>query len=473
MLDRANAWIKGHFVSALLLTVVLGALFPAVGLSLKDLEFFRVPRTSWTYDFPSLALGLMMLSASTQTRVKDFGQLVKRPRAGLAGLAVIYAVVPLIVVVVGIVWSHFAGGQAGVQVQIGLLLSALMPVAMTASVWVRINSGNQPLLVSLITLTTALAIASVPLYLTVLLGVGGLSVAVPSESIVEQLVTSVTLPLALGLLARWFAPRLVEKWQGLFAVLGHLSLWGAVLANVAVAAPHLSTEGPLFASMLVLTVALNGLCFWIGIVASRWLGLSREDAIALIFSSGMRSNSTGLLLGLKSFPGMPLVSVPAALFMISQHVIGAYLTRALEQAGNRVLGHSIALEPRSLEAYLERALPPGGQRAPAVTLFLFRLAVPGANRPGRVGALVKRLRPCLRMSDFVCLLPPDGFGVVLVNAHPRGSALVAERLVRAARAAEPGILVSWGSADAGKEAATSASLMAAAESAAAAPTARA
>jgi hypothetical protein len=65
VLELINQWIKVHFVGVLVASVALGALAPQVGLALKEWELFRVPGTTWIYDFPSLALGLMMLSAST------------------------------------------------------------------------------------------------------------------------------------------------------------------------------------------------------------------------------------------------------------------------------------------------------------------------------------------------------------------------------------------------------------------------
>ena len=54
---------------------------PAPGVALKSLSLFRIPVTGWSYDFSTLALTTMMLSAAIQCRLSDFAQMARRPRA--------------------------------------------------------------------------------------------------------------------------------------------------------------------------------------------------------------------------------------------------------------------------------------------------------------------------------------------------------------------------------------------------------
>ena len=454
LLPRINGWLKGHFLGMLLGAVGVGALFPRVGLFIKDLEFLRVPGTHWSYDFSNLALGLMMLSASVQCELKDFRQLVARPKAAAVSLFVIYLVVPALVAGAGAIANAVLPGGLGPQVQIGLLLSALMPVAMTSAVWVRNNAGTLPLLVSLITLTNALALATVPLYLGLLVSGSGATSSIPVETIVQQLVLSASVPLALGLLLRRALPGLVRRSSELFPLFGNLALLAIVVANVAVAIPHVLAERRVFVLMALLAVGLNVLCYAVGLALARVFGLAREDAISLLFGSGMRSNSTGLVLGVKAFAGMPLVAVPAAIYMISQHVIAAYLTRLLERRGSRLLGPAIASEPESLTRYLDRALSPAEPHLKGVALVVVQASGPEETVRVQMRTLMRQARKQLRLGDFVCWLSPDRFGVVLVDTQPIGCELVISRLARLAAQTTPGLSVRCGAAhsDQGRDA---------------------
>lgn len=328
-----NEAFRRSFVLLLLLSSAVGAAFPKLGLWLKELDFFAIPLTPWRYDFANAALGVMMLAASMQVELRDFRQLRERPRGGLVGLAMIYGVLPALVGTVGLLWADLSGSERGLEVLLGLMMSALMPVAMTSSVWVRQGSGNLPLLLALIALTTALSVVSVPLYLAGLIEISGAALTIPTEGIVQQLVISVTLPLAAGLALRRWAPGLTARFSGFVSLLSHLALWAVVVANVAVALPHVLADGETFAAIAALTVGLNLACYGVGLLAARWLKLSREDAITLLFGCGMRSNSTGLMIGLKGFPGMPLVVVPAALYLLTQHLLAALITRLLRRRG--------------------------------------------------------------------------------------------------------------------------------------------
>ncbi len=443
-LARANLWLKGHFIVVLSSAVALGALWPGLGLWLKDLVFLQLPHSGWSYDFSNLALGAMMLSASVNCELKDFEQLITRPRASAVSVAVVYGVVPALAYLGGLLGAPFVGPEMGVQLRLGLMLSALMPVAMTSSVWVRLNSGNLPLLLALITLTSALALASVPVYLSALLGVTHLPIQISSDTIVQQLVLSATVPLLLGLALRRFAARVAIGGAGLFSLLGTGALWAIVVANVAVAAPHVLAHRSVFAVMVVLTVGLNVLCYAVGLGLSRLFRLAREDAVSLLFGSGMRSNSTGLVIGLKTFSAMPLVVVPAAIYMISQHVIGAYLTRILERTGSKLLGPAIASEPRSLESFLDRALPEKLGKTPGLALVVFEMSGSKEQLEQRAKALVRGARTAIRLGDFVCQLSPHRFGVVLVNTQVKGTGLVVARVEQMASKVAPALQLRHG-----------------------------
>ena len=61
----------------------------------------------------------------------------------------------------------------------------------------------------------------------------------------------------------------------------------------------------------------------------RLAGLRRGQQVTCEFSSGMRSNGTALVVGLASFPSLPLVTVPAAIYIIFQHLVASVVKSRL------------------------------------------------------------------------------------------------------------------------------------------------
>jgi predicted Na+-dependent transporter len=130
--------------------------------------------------------------------------------------------------------------------------------------------------------------------------------------------------------------RRLPQVQPYFALAGNAGLFLAVYLNVGTAAPVVQKLPPrqiVVAVLLVLSV--NLLNFAAGSLFGRFAGLSREQQITCEFSSGMRSNGTALVVGLASFPNTPLVTVPAAIYIIGQHLIaGVVKSRLLSRFGD-------------------------------------------------------------------------------------------------------------------------------------------
>jgi predicted Na+-dependent transporter len=164
-LGHINDIVKRHFVHLLTCTVGVGVLWPRAALGLKDLVFFHIPGTAWPFDLPTFALCCMMLSASTHCRLRDFVNLATTPRAFLVGLSLVYLLLPGGGWAAATVSTALLGPGVGAQIGAGLVLVVLMPVALTANLWVKVVAGNLTLLVSLITCTTALSIIVTPLSL--------------------------------------------------------------------------------------------------------------------------------------------------------------------------------------------------------------------------------------------------------------------------------------------------------------------
>ena len=124
----------------------------------------------------------------------------------------------------------------------------------------------------------------------------------------------------------------MQRWHSVFALAGSVGLHLVVFANVGVAIPVLHKVGFLVVSVVVgLTIALNVLNYGPSYLLSCWTHLSYEDRVTTCLAGGMRSIGTALVVGLTTFPTYPLVTVPAAIYIIVQHLIAGQLVKFLHK----------------------------------------------------------------------------------------------------------------------------------------------
>jgi predicted Na+-dependent transporter len=83
------------------------------------------------------------------------------------------------------------------------------------------------------------------------------------------------------------------------------------------------------ACTVLIVLAVNLANFFLGSFFGRVAGLAREHQVTCEFSSGMRSNGTALVVGLASFPSVPLVTVPAAIYIVFQHLLASFVRSRL------------------------------------------------------------------------------------------------------------------------------------------------
>src|SRR5262249_9008626 len=156
------------------------------------------------------------------------------------------------------------------------------------------------------------------------------SIKIPPVLILRQLAIGVLLPLLLGVGLNKVLRKSLARIQPYFTFMGSAGLFMAVYLNVGTAAPlirrlSLSQIG----GAVVIVLAVNLVNFFLGAATGRMAGLKRDHQVTCEYSSGMRSNGTALVVGLASFPHAPLVTVPAAIYIIFQHLLASIVKSRL------------------------------------------------------------------------------------------------------------------------------------------------
>lgn len=324
-LMTVNTFVRKHFVHFISLLALIAFLTPGVASEVRSHRLL-----DGQLDASGVSLFLMMLSAAIQCGFSAFRTVAARPRALIVCLAQFFVVLPVSCWLLGQLCVPLLGRALGEPIQIGLDLVILMPVAATASIWVRDTRGDLELLVSLVVLTMSLGTLTAPAYLSFMSGLTANSIVIPRALILHQLLFGVLLPLVVGVTLNRLLRRWLSRVQPYFAFAGNVGLFLAVFLNVGTASPllrRLPLQQIAFAVLIILAVNLAN--FVLGSLMGRIAGLGRNHQVTCEFSSGMRSNGTALVVGLASFPTAPLVTVPAAIYIIFQHLLAGVVKARL------------------------------------------------------------------------------------------------------------------------------------------------
>jgi len=324
-MTQVNAFVRKHFVHLISIIALVAFLTPHIAASVRTHKALY-----GQLDASSFSLFLMMLSAAIQCGIEAFHGIIRRPKPLLVCLAQYFLVLPLSCWLLGQLCIPLLGRRLGEPMQIGLDLVVLMPVAATAAIWVRDTRGDIELLISLVVITMSLGTLIAPAYLYFMNGLTANSIKIPPVLILRQLAMGVLLPLLVGVVLNRLLRKSLARIQPYFTFMGSVGLFMAVYLNVGTAAPllrGLPLSQIVCAAMIVL--AVNLVNFFLGAAAGRLAGLQRDHQVTCEYSSGMRSNGTALVVGLASFPNTPLVTVPAAIYIIFQHLLASMVKSRL------------------------------------------------------------------------------------------------------------------------------------------------
>lgn len=309
----------------------------------------------WLRDADVAAVLFLMalpLEASAIYRV------IRRPLAPLLAVFVTFGLLPLIAWGVSFLLT---GGQGP-----GLLIAAATPCTVaSAAVWTRRAGGNDAVATMVTVVTNGLCFLITPLWLWVFLGQGVQSEELEFKTAVWQLGRLVVAPMIVGQLVRlipWVARVSTRHRQtlGILAQCGilYMVLVGSVQtgrqleqaaaatsvsaapavpgerttpapsAPLALSAPSSSAAvlaGPVqqsprlvdFLLMLAGVSFVHTAALGLGLVLSRWCGLSRADQIAVGFSGSQKT----LMIGLKVALDYRISILPMVTFHVAQLLI--------------------------------------------------------------------------------------------------------------------------------------------------------
>ncbi|MBO9607486.1 MAG: bile acid:sodium symporter family protein [Paenibacillaceae bacterium] len=196
---------------------------------------------------------------------------------------------------------------------IGFVLFAVIPLGVSSVIWVGVAGGNVPLALSLIVLDSALSPFVVPAEIAFFFGKG---ISFDHWKMMSDLLLIVVVPTIVGVAVNALTGgRVKTSWGPVALPLSKISFFLVVLINAAAIAPQIGAIKSDVPVLLPAVLVLVAFCYAIGYAGSAGL---RNDSLTatLLYASGMRNISLGVVIGLAYFE--PRAAVPVVLAILVQ-----------------------------------------------------------------------------------------------------------------------------------------------------------
>lgn len=266
---------------------------------------FLVP---WIFAFITFA-------GSLQSNITTARHAMAHPLTLFVSLTILHVLTPL--------WAWSIGHlffSGDVYTITGLILAVVIPTGITSVIWVSMYHGNIPIALAIIFIDTMLSPLIVPYSIHLLVGQ---SIQMDVASLIIGLLIMIVIPTIAGLTTNQIIRNksLVKNVTIILSPIAKMSLPFIIAINSSSLAPYMKTINFKFVKMtlVVLFISISGFVFcWI---LSHLFKQSKENAVALIFTGGMRNISTGVVVAVTYFS--PQVALPVVMGMLFQQTLAA------------------------------------------------------------------------------------------------------------------------------------------------------
>ncbi|KAL7576114.1 hypothetical protein ACA910_000891 [Epithemia clementina (nom. ined.)] len=278
------------------------------GIALKSPQSF-----AWfTTEYFTAGLAALMLSMGITLTPDDFVQVAKRPTPTIMQFIMCYAMMPILALVLG---KMFNLDKALIA---GMVLVGSINGGQASNLCTYIARGNVALSVLMTTATTIGAIFMTPLLCKGLLGA---VVPVDAAGIAKSTIQVVLAPIAIGMTANRFLPKLVQAILPFAPVVGVVSTCLLVASAVAQVSEPILSAGLSLQFPLMLLHLVGGL---VGYILPKITGFSETTCRTIAIETSMKSSAFGFLLAKLHF-GDYAARIPSAVSVVWMALTGSLL----------------------------------------------------------------------------------------------------------------------------------------------------
>ncbi len=313
-ISKLRVYLPDAYICAILGMVALAAIFPARGAAAGTVG------TATT-----LAIGLLFFLYGIRISPQAVWQGLSHWRLQATIFTFTFGVFPLL----GLAIFHFARPLLGTSLATGVLFLCLLPSTVQSSiVFTSIARGNIAGALCAASLSNLVGMFVTPVLAAVILGLKGGGSVDGAVKIIEQLLA----PFLLGQLLRPWLSDLFGRNRHITGLVDRgsilLVVYSAFSESVVAGLWHQLHPAALIA-LLIVNIALLATVMIGTALASRVLGFSREDRIAIVFCGSKKSLASGVPMANILFPAatVGVIVVPIMLFHQIQLMACAALAR--------------------------------------------------------------------------------------------------------------------------------------------------
>lgn len=267
------------------------------------------------FSFKSLIvplLQLIMFGVGTTMGYKDFGGIIRTPKAVLVGIFCQFTIMPI----VGFTIAHTFNFPP--EIAAGIILIGCVPSGLASNVMNYIANANVPLSITVTAVATLLAPLMTPILMKLL---AGQFVSVDFLTMMWDIIKMVIIPICAGLLYNHFLGGKFAWLDKAMPVVSMVSIALIITIITAAGRDSLLAVGPL----LVLAVLVHNLSgFSLGYFASKLFGLDEKSCRTIAIEVGLQNG--GLASGLALQMGkVATVGLAPAIFGPLMNITGSSL----------------------------------------------------------------------------------------------------------------------------------------------------
>ncbi len=264
-----------------------------------------------------LSLAIIMLSLGIGLTGADFARVAQKPKAFAVGAISQVVLVPLAAFVIIAVF-----GLTG-AIAVGFMLLSFCPGGVTSNMISKLAKGDVALSVSLTAVISLLSILTVPVLAAWavgnFMGENAPEVSVTSLAVAMFLIT--TLPVAIGVAIRHFAPGAADRIEPILSVIATVLFVVIVVAalagNWALFVENLATLGPAL-------IVLNAGLMIVGLALAALAGLAWQARKTISVETGIQNATLGITLAALisgQSEGFSTMALPSAVYGITMYLV--------------------------------------------------------------------------------------------------------------------------------------------------------
>lgn len=263
------------------------------------------------------ALVIIMLGLGLSLRLKDFADVLARPKPVFIGIACHVVLLPALCFVLVTLASVPS------SVSVGMMLLAASPGATSAAIYAHLGRGDVALSLVMAGVTTLLALATLPLIVNFSLGFfyGAASELRVEVAQVLQIFALAIVPALIGALIHNRYPAIAQRLEKPVKLLATIFLAGVVIFALIGQWELLTTWG---ASVGIVALVYNVVSLAVGYCVPLLLGVERRQAIALAMSLSLHNAALVIAMAMSTYMlDDPELAIAPAAYGIIAYMVGA------------------------------------------------------------------------------------------------------------------------------------------------------